>query len=99
MNLYKYLDIFVLAASRQIHGEPLEVSERTVRQRPLMRSAQQHARQPTPGKELIEAIVGPQIDQANESIGKPSLGVHAGQLGRFDQRGENGPASASCSGG
>ena len=46
---------------------------------------------PGPWKEFVEAIVGPEIDQAGEDIGKPSLGIDAGQFGGFDERGEDGP--------
>ncbi len=46
---------------------------------------------PVPRKKLVEAIVGPEIDEAAENIGKPSLRVDAGQFGCFDQRSENGP--------
>lgn len=46
---------------------------------------------PGPWKEFVEAIVGPEIDQASEDIGKPGLGIDAGQFGGFDERGEDGP--------
>ena len=44
-----------------------------------------------PRKEFVEAIVGPEIDQAGEDISEPSLGINAGQFGCFDERGEDGP--------
>jgi hypothetical protein len=30
---------------------------------------------PGPRKKLVEAIVGPEIDQTGEAVGKPSLGI------------------------
>jgi hypothetical protein len=46
---------------------------------------------PSPRKELVQAIVGPEIDEAGEDIGEPGLGIDATEFGCFDERGEDGP--------
>ena len=46
---------------------------------------------PSPRKELVQAIVGPEIDEAGEDIGEPGLGIDIAQFGCFDERGEDGP--------
>jgi len=40
---------------------------------------------PGPRKELVEAIVGPEVDQADEDIGEPDLGLDTVQFGCFHE--------------
>jgi hypothetical protein len=46
---------------------------------------------PIARQQLVEAIVRPEIDEADEDIGKPALRVDAVELCGFNQRGEHGP--------
>ena len=46
---------------------------------------------PSPGKELVQAIVRPKIDEADENVGEIGLGLYAVQFASLDQRSEDGP--------
>jgi hypothetical protein len=46
---------------------------------------------PSPGKELVQAIVRPKVDEADENVGEIGLGLYAVQFVGLDQRGEDGP--------
>jgi hypothetical protein len=46
---------------------------------------------PSPGKELVQAIVRPKVDEADENVGEIGLGLYAVQFASLDQRGEDGP--------
>ena len=46
---------------------------------------------PGPWQELVEAIVGPEINQAGKAIGEPGLGIDIAQFSGLDERRENGP--------
>jgi len=48
-------------------------------------------RGPGPWEEFVEAIVGPEIDEADENIGEVGLRVDALELAGFNQRGNAGP--------
>ena len=53
---------------------------------------------PAPGQELVEAIVGPEIDQTGEDIGEPGLGIDIAQFRAFSDLLESGgfPRWAIC---
>jgi hypothetical protein len=40
---------------------------------------------PGPEQKLVEAAVGPEIDEADEDISEPSLRIDAGQFGCFNE--------------
>jgi hypothetical protein len=46
---------------------------------------------PGPWKELVEAIVRPEIDEADENIGKIGLGLDVVQFAGLCQRRDDGP--------